>query len=143
MKADGYRLSHLETYRHGGVRYAGIWEERGSPAQQLYIGMTATEHQAEVDRLTALGYRPRAVSVVDDGGLKYSALWEQVSGGGILRSTLTLPEYRTWRASSARTAGRSRPSTPTRPTTGRISRRSGIPPTARSGSDRARKGGVH
>jgi hypothetical protein len=94
LKADGYRLSHLETYRHDGVRYAGIWEERASAAQFLYVGKTATEHQAQVDRLSGLGYRPRAVSVVDDGGLKYSALWEQVSGGWELRSTLTLQEYR-------------------------------------------------
>lgn len=94
LRARGYRLSLIETYRDGGVRYAGIWEERGSPAQQLTIGRTAAEHQAEVDRLMALGYRPRAVSVVEDGGLKYSALWEQVPGGWKLRSALTLAEYR-------------------------------------------------
>lgn len=93
LKALGYRLSQIESYRTDQVRYAGIWEERGSPAQQVYINKTAVEHQAEVDRLTLLGYRPRAMAVVDDGGLRYSAVWELVSGGWKLRSTLTLAEY--------------------------------------------------
>ena len=93
MKRDGYRLSHIETYRDGAVRYAGIWEKRGTPAQQLYIGKSAAEHQAEAERLTELGYRPRSVSVVDDGDLRYSGLWEQVEGRAILRSTLKIPEY--------------------------------------------------
>jgi hypothetical protein len=96
MKGKGYRLSHVDSYRDGGVSYAGVWEERGSPAQEVYIGKTASDHQAAVDRLMAAGYRPRAVSVVDDGGLRYSALWEQVGGGWKLRSTLTLGEYRTF-----------------------------------------------
>ncbi len=94
LKAQGYRLTHLESYFDGGVRYAALWEKLSSgPAQSYYFGYSADEHQRKVEELKAQGYRPKTISVVSDSGLKYTALWEKVSGSWELRSTLTLAEY--------------------------------------------------
>jgi hypothetical protein len=93
FKGRGYRLTHLESYEDGGVRYAGLWEQGSGPAQQVYWGYSESEHQAMADSLKSQGYRPRTVSVVSRSGLQYTALWEQVSGGWELRSQLTPAEY--------------------------------------------------
>lgn len=71
LKAQGYRLTHLESYLDGGgVRYAALWEKASSgPAQSYYFGLSAEEHQRKVEEFEAQGYRPKTVSVVSDSGL--------------------------------------------------------------------------
>jgi hypothetical protein len=95
LKAQGYRLTQLESYLDGkDVRYAALWEKASLPPTQVYRGYSAAEHQRQVDSLKARGYRPRSVSVVSTrSGEQYTAVWEQAGGGWSLRSAMSPAEY--------------------------------------------------
>jgi Peptidase family M23/Bacterial tandem repeat domain 1 len=93
FKAAGYRVTQIESYIDGGVRYAALWQKTGGPAQSLYLGFSAEDHDKKVAELKAQGFRPKSISVVTHSGLQYTALWEQVSSGWEMRSTLTPAEY--------------------------------------------------
>ena len=93
-KADGWRLTQIESYRDNGVRYAAVWHKGPGDATRAYHGKPADEHQANIDAWTKDGWRPVNLSVVDDGGRRYSALYRKTDvGSWQAKPQLTPAEY--------------------------------------------------
>jgi CubicO group peptidase (beta-lactamase class C family) len=92
----GYRPGHVDSYLSGGqVRYAGFFVKESGPRWVAYHGIEADENTERFDELTADGYRPTSMSVVDTrSGLRYTAVYEQgVPGTVWVKTRLTPAQY--------------------------------------------------
>jgi len=91
-RAAGRCLRHLDVYRTGAdqLRYAAVFKTKACAQQEVYHGLSASEHQLRFDALTAKGWAPVNVSVVSVGGDRiYAAFYEQQQGDFSVQSFLT------------------------------------------------------
>jgi hypothetical protein len=105
---EGFHLHQIETYLSGGaVRYASIFIKSPATARTAYHGLSAAQHQAKFNALTADGWRPMNLSVVSPGNERvYAGLYEKRDVGGFFaKSFLTPAEYQTQFTANT-TAGR-------------------------------------
>jgi len=94
--AAGYHLHQIETYLSGNeVRYASIFIKGAATARTAYHGLSAEQHQAKFNALTADGWRPLNLSVVSPGNVRcYAGLYEKRDVGSFFaKSFLTPAEY--------------------------------------------------
>ena len=68
----------------------------GLAPRAAYHGLTAAQHQANVDAWPGLGYHPVSVSVLSIGGVRqYTAVWEQSAfPNWVLNSTISAARAR-------------------------------------------------
>lgn len=95
-KADGYRLTHVDSYvDDGAIRYAAIWEKVAGPPLVAYHGLTAAAHQQRLEDLVEQGYRPRIITpATRNGTRRVTALYLKTAvGSWEARSFLTPAEY--------------------------------------------------
>ena len=93
---QGFHLHQIETYMSGAeVRYASIFMNGAASARTAYHGLSAEQHQARFNALTAEGWRPVNISVVSPGGHRsYACLYEKRDVGAFFaKSFLTPAEY--------------------------------------------------
>lgn len=93
---QGFHLHQIETYLSGSeVRYASIFMKGAASARTAYHGLSAAQHQAKFNALTADGWRPMNVSVVSPNGNRvYAGLYEKRDVGSFFaKSFLTPAEY--------------------------------------------------
>ncbi|MEO1401457.1 MAG: hypothetical protein AAFV72_09470 [Cyanobacteria bacterium J06635_1] len=94
--ADGdYCLRWVDSYlSNNRVRYAFILTQHRCQAQVAYHGLTASQHQARFNQLTADGWDPINISVVSINEQRfYTAFYEQRSGSFASRSFLTRDQF--------------------------------------------------
>lgn len=92
----GYRMLQVDGYQQSGqARYAAIFVKQTGPDQTETHGLTAAQHQAQFDQLTADGWRPVNISGVCDAGvMRYYALYEKKSLGSYrAKSAIPVAEY--------------------------------------------------
>jgi hypothetical protein len=92
----GYRLAQVDSYLSGGaLRYVALFLKAGGPAWTAYHGLTAAQHQARFNALTAQGYVPVNITAQEINGERiYAALYEKESVGSFISmSFLTPAEY--------------------------------------------------
>lgn len=89
LKAQGYRLSHVDSYlQSGAARYSSVFTKTTGPAWVVYHGVSAATHQSKFNSLVANGYRPRQISVVKVGSARqYTAMYEKVAVGSFVSLT--------------------------------------------------------
>lgn len=89
FKAQGYRLTHVDSYvENGAARYSSVFTKTSGPAWAAYHGVSAATHQSKFNTLTAAGYVPRQISVVRIGTTKYyTAMYEKASVGAFVSLT--------------------------------------------------------
>ncbi|MEZ4995333.1 MAG: hypothetical protein R2824_33255 [Saprospiraceae bacterium] len=94
--ADGYSPLQVESIKCGNsVLYAAIFRKGLSGAWSAKHGLTAAQHQANFNSMTASGYRPVSVSVVSiNGNPQYTVLYRKANiGSFVLKSSLTSAQY--------------------------------------------------
>jgi Bacterial tandem repeat domain 1 len=77
FNAQGYRLIDISGYDDNGqTRYAAIWDRSAGPAWAARHGLSADDHQAAFDQLTAQGFRPLRINGYAVAGSEYYAsIW--------------------------------------------------------------------
>ncbi|MEM9058568.1 MAG: hypothetical protein AAGD86_13895, partial [Pseudomonadota bacterium] len=69
LLADGYRLTHIDSYLLGGeVRYAALFQRQFAQSFVAYHNASLAQHQASFGDLTALGWVASHISFVEQGG---------------------------------------------------------------------------
>jgi CubicO group peptidase (beta-lactamase class C family) len=96
LAKQGYRLTEVSGYADGNQpRYAAIWEKLSGPAWAARHGLSATQYQAEFDKLAKQGFRLKEISGYAVGGKpQYAAIWEKAAGPAwVARHGLTAAQY--------------------------------------------------
>ncbi len=93
--ALGYRLTNVDSYLDGGIRYAAIMVKDGGPTWVARHGQTAGSFQNSFDQFSGQGYRAVNISVVRFGGEHYfTSLYDKKNvGGWVALPDLTSSEY--------------------------------------------------
>ena len=93
---QGYRLTQVDSYLDGGqIRYACIFDRSAGTAWVAYHGVSQAAHQSQFNTLTAQGYRPVNIAVVNaGGGRSFTALYDKAPVGAFsAESTLAISDY--------------------------------------------------
>lgn len=106
---QGYRLTYVSGYAVGSsARYAAVWDKAPSVPWAARHGLTSAQYQAEVNTLTAQGYRPVLVNGYGVGNTAYyAAIFEKSSvGPWVARHDMTSEQYQSefehWKAQGYR-----------------------------------------
>jgi hypothetical protein len=91
---NGYRpQDHFSYYEYGQIRHAMIFVKDGA-GFYFYRGMTASQFEARLREMSAKGFAPVNLNVLEvPNGFYYSAIWKRASGAHVIYYGLTGAGY--------------------------------------------------